>query len=141
MYNIGSLAQSYGILSYIRTHNLPLTAPLHCITFREIVTIECLANCELSVQYLCIPHLCILCKVCTSVETTGNKYYHATTIDCHFDANCTHSSVLLWFQDSLRYTHMRHLVYALPWLLEGSTVHCYRCKCKLLDVCEVLPIV
>ena len=54
VYNNESLAQSYGILSYMRTRNLPVTAHLHCITFREIVTIECLANCELSVQYLCI---------------------------------------------------------------------------------------
>ena len=54
VYTIGSLAQSYGISSYMRTHNLPVTAHLHCITFREIVTIEGLANCELSVQYLCV---------------------------------------------------------------------------------------
>ena len=32
------------------------------------------------------------------------------------------------------HTHMRHSVYAFLWLLEGCTVHCYRWKCKLLDV-------
>ena len=31
---------------YMHTHNLPVTAHLHCITFREIVTIECLAEYE-----------------------------------------------------------------------------------------------
>ena len=136
MYNNESLAQSYGISSYMHTHNLPVTAHLHCITFREIVTIKGLAidmNCQFCI--CAFPHFCILCKVCTSVETTGNN-----GVDCHFDGNCTHSSVLLCFHDSSPYTHMRHWVYALPWLLEGSTVHCYRCKCKLLDVCEVLPI-
>ena len=49
MYNNESLAQSYGISSYIRTHNLPVTAHLHCVTFREIVTIKGLAidmNCQ-----------------------------------------------------------------------------------------------
>ena len=54
VYNIGSHTQSYGISSCMRTHNLPVTAHLHCITFREIVTIEGLARYELSVLYLCI---------------------------------------------------------------------------------------
>ena len=121
VYNNESLAQSYRISSYMCTHNLPVTAYLHCITFYEIVTIKGLAidmNCQFCI--CAFLHFCILCKVCTSAETTGNNY--ATAI---FDANCTHSSVLLCFQDSLRYTHMRHLVYALPWFIEGSSVHCY----------------
>ena len=75
VYNNESLAQSYGISSYMRTHNLPVTAHLHCITFREIVTIKGLAidmNCQFCI--CAFPHFCILCKVCTSAETTGNNY-------------------------------------------------------------------
>ena len=74
-YNNESLAQSYGISSYMRTRNLPVTAHLHCVTYREIVTIKGLAidmNCQLCI--CAFPHFCILCKVCTSAETTGNNY-------------------------------------------------------------------
>ena len=74
VYNIGSLAQSYGV-SYMHTDNLPVKAHLHCITFREIVTIEGLAidmNCQFCI--CAFPHFCILCIVCTSAETTGNNY-------------------------------------------------------------------
>ena len=75
VYNNESLAQSYGISSYMRTHNLLVTAHLHCIAFCEIVTIKGLAidmNCQFCI--CAFPHFCILCKVCTSAETTGNNY-------------------------------------------------------------------
>ena len=75
MYNNESLVQSYGISSYMRTHNLPVTAHLHCVTFHEIVTIKGLAidtNCQFCI--CAFPHFCILCIVCTSAETTGNNY-------------------------------------------------------------------
>ena len=60
VYNIGSRTQSYGISSYMRTHNLPVTAHLHCVIFRKIVTIKGLARYELSVLYLCISTLLYL---------------------------------------------------------------------------------
>ena len=75
VYNSESLAQSYGISSHMRTYNLPVTAHLNCVIFCEIVTIKGLAI-DMNCQFCngAFPHLYILCKVCTSVDSTGNNY-------------------------------------------------------------------
>ena len=68
MYNNESRAQSYGISSYMRTHNLLVTAHLHCVTFREFVTIKGLAidmNCQLCI--CAFPHFVSYVK-CAQVQ-------------------------------------------------------------------------
>ena len=52
MYNIGPHAQSYGISSYMRTHNLPVTAHLHSLLLLRVWLI---VNCRFCI--CAFPHL------------------------------------------------------------------------------------